>query len=128
MFLLDSDYLINFLNGQEKAVKTIKSLRHQPLYTSIICVAEVLEGLYLTKNRKKASQFEKFLDTMWILEVDFQVARYFALTRVKLRKQGKLIDNLDLLIATTCLAYNLSLVTDNLAHFRRIPGLKIYQT
>lgn len=128
MYLLDSDYLINFLNGQPKAVRVIKDLHQFSLYTSIICVAEVLEGIYGLKSEKKASQFEAFLQTIRMLGIDLAIARQFALTRQKLRKQGKLIHNFDLLIAATCLAEDLVLVTENIDHFKRIPHLKIYKT
>jgi predicted nucleic acid-binding protein len=33
----------------------------------------------------------------------------------------------DLLIAATALRYELTLVTRNLRHFQRVPGLRIYQ-
>lgn len=129
MFLLDSDYLINFLNGQQKAIGVVSNLRELSLYTytSIICVAEVLEGIYGLKSEEKSLQFEAFLETIGVLGIDLAVARQFALSRGKLRRQGKLIDNLDLFIAATCLAKDLILVTENIDHFRRIPRLKIYK-
>lgn len=130
MYLLDSDYLINFLKGKKTTVEVIAKLRRQnkKLYTSIICVGEVLEGFDILKNKEKILIFEKLLETLQILEINRKVINHFALTRGKLRKEGKLIDNFDLLIASTCLAYDLILLTKNIAHFQRIPNLKIYKT
>ena len=42
-----------------------------------------------------------------------------------MEKLGKPIDSFDLLIAATALENDLILVTNNLKHFSRIPGLKI---
>ena len=49
----------------------------------------------------------------------------FAKLRAGLRKEGNLIDNMDLLIAATCLVNKLTLITGNVKHFQRVPGLKI---
>jgi tRNA(fMet)-specific endonuclease VapC len=46
--------------------------------------------------------------------------------RAQLRAQGTTIADLDLLIASTALYHDLVLVTRNLRHFRRVPGLRIY--
>jgi tRNA(fMet)-specific endonuclease VapC len=42
-----------------------------------------------------------------------------------LRKNGVLIDDIDILIAGIALANNLMLVTHNTSHFSRIDGLEI---
>jgi len=41
------------------------------------------------------------------------------------RREGKLISDFDLLIAATASTYDLTLVTNNLNHFRRIPNLRL---
>ena len=42
-----------------------------------------------------------------------------------LSKSGKLIDDMDMLIAATAITHNLILVTNNAKHFSRIKGLEI---
>lgn len=126
MYLLDSDYIINFLHGEKHAVEMMSHFQQQSLFTSVICVGEIMEGLYFGKHKKKISQFEGFLKNITIIEIDRKIVEQFARIRVRLRKKGKLIDNLDLLIASSCLAYDLILVTNNIRHFQRIPKLKIH--
>lgn len=125
MYLIDSDVLINFLKGEPDAVKTIKKLQKQPLYVSIISVGEILVRLLEAKNKKKLTSFKELLKTLTVVNVDFMVIEKFASVRKLLRKKGMLIDNFDLLIASTCLAYDLYLVTRNTSHFRRVPDLKM---
>lgn len=127
MYLLDSDYLIYLLKGKKEVIEIIKNLKGSKIYTSIICVGEVLEGLYYSRNKKFIEVFEDFLKSLIILDINRQVIEKFALIRGKLRKKGKLIDNFDLLIAATCLVHNLILITGNTPHFSRIPALKIYK-
>lgn len=126
MYLIDSDVLINFLKGEKEAVKTINKLQSQPFYISIISVGEILEGLLETKNKKKLTLFKELLKTVIIVNIDLSIIERFALIRRSLRYKGLLIDNFDLLIATTCLTHNLTLITNNISHFKRIPELKFY--
>jgi tRNA(fMet)-specific endonuclease VapC len=49
----------------------------------------------------------------------------FGRKRGELRKQGLLIGDLDLLIASTSLYYELPLCTNNRRHYERIEGLRI---
>lgn len=125
MYLIDSDVLINFLKGEKGAVKTINKLQSQPFYISIISVGEIFEGLLEIKNKKKLVQFKELLKTVTVINIDYIIIEKFANIRKSLRQKGLLIDNFDLLIAATCLTRNLTLITNNIFHFKRIPGLKM---
>lgn len=122
-YLIDSDYLIFFLNGREKAVSVLAKLKKKERFTSVICFGEVLEGI---ENKKIEIKFQKFFKTLSIINVDKEIMETFSDLRRYLRRKGNLIDNFDLVIAATCLTYNLVLITGNLSHFERIPKLKIY--
>jgi predicted nucleic acid-binding protein len=50
----------------------------------------------------------------------------FALVRGKLRREGQLISDSDILIAATALEHDLILFTYNIRHFNHIPNLKLY--
>ena len=54
-------------------------------------------------------------------EVDWQYGQLFR----HLKRQGQLFGANDLWIAATALTYKLPLVTRNLAHFERVPGLDV---
>ena len=60
---------------------------------------------------------------MSVLPVDLGRARMFGEIRAALRRQGSLIEDFGLLLAATALSNGLTLVTNNTAHFERIPGL-----
>lgn len=49
----------------------------------------------------------------------------YARLRAQLELSGIRIDDIDLLIASTAIFYDLTIVTHNTKHFIRIPGLKI---
>ena len=65
------------------------------------------------------------LPEMHWLGVDQAVATAAADVSHALRLQGRPIDMPDLLLAATALAHDLTMVTRNVRHFDRIPGLQV---
>jgi tRNA(fMet)-specific endonuclease VapC len=50
----------------------------------------------------------------------------FAETRAYLRRRGMIISDFDIIIGSTALLHDLTVITRNLRHFRCIPDLRIY--
>ncbi len=105
------------------------SVRTQGLAVSAITVGEVLEGAYLDMDVEAAlARYRRHLEGFAVLDVTGAVVEVFAQIRASLRRQGNLIPDMDLLIAATALAFDLTLLTRNRRHFTRVPGLRLYQT
>ncbi len=60
-----------------------------------------------------------------ILPFDEPAARACAGIRVDLQAAGERLEDPDLRIAAICLAHDLTLVTGNVRHFERVPGLRV---
>jgi tRNA(fMet)-specific endonuclease VapC len=60
-----------------------------------------------------------------ILLYNEQAARRFGRTKADLERAGVRLSDLDLQIASIALEYGVPLVTHNLRHFERVPGLTI---
>jgi predicted nucleic acid-binding protein len=72
--------------------------------------------------------FRRFLRAVDVLPLTRPIMRRFARRRGDLRRGGQLIGDPDVLIAATALPHDLTLVTGNRAHFRRIPELRLHPT
>jgi tRNA(fMet)-specific endonuclease VapC len=126
-YLLDSDWIIDCLRRKREAMATVLELQSAGLATSVICYAEVWEGVAGSTHRNQDEYLlEEFMSDVQILGVDIDVARVFGERRNVLRAQGNLIDNFDLLIAATALRNDLTLVTRNRRDFERIEGLRLH--
>lgn len=126
MYLLDTDYLINYLKGRIVYSESLFFVSPEKLCTSVINVAEILEGIYNYADKKALNDFQNLLVAVKVIDINYQIASVFSVEKIKLKKVGKLIDNFDLLIASTCISKDLVLVTGNGKHFKRIKNLKIY--
>ena len=125
-YLIDTDWIIDHLNGVESVTKKLEKFTESGICTSIISVAELYEGVYGSKNYDESLEtLETFLEGITVLSLDQEVCKIFGRERDKLRKQGNIIGDFDLLIASICLRYDLILLTNNKKHFEKIDSLKI---
>jgi tRNA(fMet)-specific endonuclease VapC len=133
-YLVDSDYVADYLKGQSHATTLLESLFSHGLAISIVTFAEVYEGIYYGHHPKHYTMiFHRFLKGVSVLGVTRSVAQRFALIRGDLRSQRQTKDlaqpkdTYDLFIAATALRHHLTLVTRNRKDYERIPNLNIYK-
>ena len=96
-------------------------LGDRALAVSIICKAEVRYGIELQGSARLSARYRNFLaGRLHVFPVDDDVARVFATMKAAQRRSGRLVPDLDLLIAATAQAHGLILATLDVAHFRLI--------
>ncbi len=129
MYLLDTNILSHVLRRRPPTSLVEQLRRHavDPLFTSCICVMELRHGamrradrgaLWLRIEREVLTRLE-------VLGLGSEEAIIAGDAMAQLWARGQIIDVEDILIGATALARNLTVVTNNLDHFRRIPGLRI---
>lgn len=124
-YIIDTNTLIFFFKGKFNVRDKILSHHASELGVSEITIAELTYGAYHSKNyAKHIKEAEMVKETFTVFPIAECFDEYGQI-RDYLRKQGLSIENFDLLIAATAVHYGLTLVTDNLQHFNRIPNLKI---
>lgn len=126
-YLVDSDVLIDALRGRAATASLLARLAPVGLSISIVSLGEIFEGATRAGSSEEHAQtLRQFLDGYKVIGLSEESMRVFGRVRATLRQQGNLIPDMDLLIASTALRHNLTLITRNLRHFERIDGLKIY--
>jgi len=101
-YLIDTDWIIHYLNGNSGIVEKIGLLEKEGLAASAISVAELYEGIYYSTNpagNEKA--LNDFLSGISTLGIEDEVCKVFGKERGRLRQEKKLIGDFDLLIAST---------------------------
>lgn len=128
-FLVETSVIIAYLKNLPQGTKILTKLSGQ-LVSSVICLGELYQGVFLVSKKDKQkvkNGIDKFFQSLnAILPISPETAKIFGEVRASLLQKGRAIPDLDLLIAATCLSENLTLVTLNLKHFKRIPGLKLH--
>ena len=125
-YIVDSDILIYFLKKHPQVTQKFEATDSDQIGTTIINYAELLFGAYNSaKVQQNLSNIKSFLETISIINFDKNAGEIFAQLKTNLRKSGKVIADLDLIIASICLSNDFILVTNNTKHFSRIEELKI---
>ncbi|OIO15365.1 VapC toxin family PIN domain ribonuclease [Candidatus Gottesmanbacteria bacterium CG_4_10_14_0_8_um_filter_37_24] len=127
-YFLETSVIINYLRGKKGAAELIEGLNGE-LVSSYVCLSELFEGIYRAKEEKeklKKSVEDFFKGLNSIFGVDEDIAEDFGEIREDLKQKGKVIEDLDILLAATCRAYGLIMVTENRKHFGRVKGLEIF--
>lgn len=124
-YLVDTDRVVDYLKGRGEAVRLLRGLQPDGIGISIVSYGEIYEGIYYgSEPRTQEQGFRRFLGGVEVIPLNRPAMRRFARLRGKLRNEGMLVPDPDLLIGATALEHHLTLVTGNYEHFRRIPSLR----
>ncbi|HJT76729.1 MAG TPA: type II toxin-antitoxin system VapC family toxin [Gemmataceae bacterium] len=141
IFLLDTDTLIYMVRGlkatgrqqgrRQRALDLVGRCRQaqkegHAVGVSAITVSELEFGA------RKGGRYEDEIAAVTKILAPFDIydyaavpcGRHYGHVRHELERAGQAIGAMDLLIAAHALSLDATLVTNNLAHFRRVPGLK----
>ena len=125
-YLIDTDIIIYSLKNYGHVNDNFIEYKNSPKSISVITYGELIYGArkskYIEKNLAKVYRVSEIFPT---LNISPSVMEIFGELKVSLEKSGKIIDDMDLLIASTALTHNLVLVTNYEKHFNRINGLEI---
>ena len=91
---------------------------------SVVVLGELERGVVRSRRRAfNRQRLNEFLAAVAIIDLDAAAARRYAALRTYLEARGQSVGPNDFWIAAHALARGATLVTNNLAEFRRVPGL-----
>ena len=133
MALLDTTVFVDLggRGGSKKKAEAQQILRQllasgESLCTSRVNIAELYVGLEISDDPDHEQEaIDDYLTWTVVLELDDASARYFGRIRADLQKRGRLVGDLDILIAAIALAHNHPVITRNPAHFSSMPGVRV---
>lgn len=126
MVCADTSFLVALERNDGKALEKLQRLEEsgETVYTTTVTVAEYYRGAYGAKDRKGAlNDAKKMLDRFAILDLNYESARIWG--EISLALKSDTIGDRDLFIASISLASRQTLITKNLKHFERVPGLQV---
>ena len=125
-FLLDTNVVSRYL--KRPGALAHRFMQHSGrLYVSSVALAELYVWAFGKPNPASTlAAIDVMLnDEVQRLDYNDDCARAFGRLRVEMRPRGLSVNPVDLLIASVAIVYDLTLVTNNTAHFQNIPGLRL---
>lgn len=126
MLMLDTNICIYIINHKPpQVIERFKQYRLGDITISSITASELSFGVEKSGSNKNKLALQKFFAPLEILPFDEHCIWHYATLRHQLQQQGKPIGSLDMLIAAHALSLNATLITNNVAEFERVNGLRI---
>jgi tRNA(fMet)-specific endonuclease VapC len=125
-YLLDTNICIYVINARPPAVLE-RFLAHEAdgVGISAITASELYWGVHKSGSARNLAALEKFLSPLTVLDYGLSAAQRYGELRAHLDRQGAPIGPLDQQIAAHALALDVTLVTNNLREFERVPALRL---
>jgi len=127
--LIDASILIEAERGRLSLEPHVARRCDDESFLSVITASELLHGVRRATQpdvRARRSAFvEGILERFPLLNVDLATARAHAQIWAELQQAGTIIGPHDLLLAATCVAHGLTMVTANVREFERVAGLDV---
>lgn len=125
-YLIDTNILIYGLKNMGKVNANLQKYQKEPMSISVISYGELVFGARKSQQVQKNLQTVETIKNIFPIEnIDSDVMDVFGELKAKLQKTGNPVDDMDLLIGSTAIANDMTLVTHNTKHFENMPGLKL---
>ena len=124
---VDTTFLIHLLKKDTGALSKAIELESEPMvFTTEANVYEIVSGIGRTDDGNRAlHDLEILLNRLVVLPLDHKASIKAGLLSRELTQKGKMIDDIDCLIAGILLTNGCeTIITRNVKHFERIEGLK----
>ncbi len=128
-YLFDTDAISEVLRSRPLPdyVAWLRTIAREEQFTSAVVIGELFKGAFLSRQRDRHLRNirDRVLLAVTPLPYDLAVARVFGRIQAALQDAGMPLADADAQIAATAIHHDLELVTGNIRHFSRVPGLKI---
>ena len=124
-YLIDTNTCIYYIKGKFDLNKKFEKVDTDNCFISEITLAELKFGVENSEKKDKNQKtLDNFLTGVKIVPI-FHSLDLYAKEKARLRKAGNPVDDFDLLIGVTSVTHNLTMVTNNTDHFKRIKGIAL---
>lgn len=126
IYCLDTDILIEYFRGNKKVKRRIETLSDDDsIGITWLTLYEFFKGIFLSGKLEEEKFLHLLVKSSKILKSSYESAREGGEIYTALKKEGKLINDADILIASIVKNHKAILVTNNEEHFSRIKDLQI---
>lgn len=125
-YMLDTNILSHMIRFPEgDAVRMLVDTGVQEACVSAIVASELRFGAAKRGSPRLTQLVEDMLERIEVVAYGADASRAYARIRLDLARAGTPIGPADMFIAAHALARDMTLVTDNVREFQRVPGLRV---
>lgn len=126
IYCLDTDIIIEYFRGNEAIKNKIENLEdNDSIGLTWLSVCEFFKGIFASGKFDEEMFLKKFVESAVMLEESYESTKIGDDIYGTLKRNGNLLNDADIIIASIVKSRDSVLVTNNEEHFRRINGLKV---
>ena len=123
-YMLDTNIVIHTMKSRPERVRSAFKQHEGQMCISSITLGELVYGAEKSiKPEQNLADIESMISRLEVKSFDSQAAIHLGQIRAALAKIGKPIGPYDAMIAAHARSLGLTLVTNNIREFQRVPGL-----
>lgn len=123
-YILDTDTWIEFFHHRGGVDKHIAATPAKQIFCSEVTIAELTYGALHSKAVERHLKEPKMIeDTFTVLPLGHWI-RDYAEIRQSLVSNGLIVGDFDIIIGATARQFGLTVVTHNIKHFEKMPGVQ----
>lgn len=131
-YLIDSSVAIDLERRRVAIVALRDRFGGEGMAIATITLSELLVGVHRAddpgRQARRQENLDRLIALVRVLPFDEEIARWHARIAAELTAAGESVGAHDLIIASTAIVHDMTLLTLDLRHFPRIPGLSMLTT
>jgi tRNA(fMet)-specific endonuclease VapC len=123
MYCLDTNVVVDIFRGDEDLKEKVNKIISfgRDIYITPITLCELYKGVYLFHDpEKELRDVDDFLSSFILLDFGREACNIFGEEYAKLKKKGKITQEIDLMISSIAKVNDLIVVTRNKKHFEDV--------
>ena len=125
-YLIDTNTWIEYFHNRNGVKEHLKEIPVENIYVSEVTIAELIYGAVHSGNvEKHLNETFEISETFNVVTISNVLRQYADLRHALVNQNQKNVGDFDILIGATALHYDMVIVTDNVKHFKLMPGIKI---
>lgn len=129
MVCFDTSFIVDLRRDDPSALRKLREFAKsgENLSTTVINIGELYKGAYGHHNcEERLKEVDELIHIFLIFEMNIIAAKNYGYYHQYLKEKGKMLDDRDILIASIAFSFEeTKIVTRNIEHFRRIPGIDV---
>jgi tRNA(fMet)-specific endonuclease VapC len=126
MYLLDTDTIIYSLKGNQRVMDALARHADSPKAISVITFGELIFGARRSRHvQENLAKVYRIKEMLPVIDITPAIMECFGELKAELKQKGTSVADLDLMIGATALTLGYSIVTNNVRHLSKIPGLSV---
>lgn len=124
-YLLDTNICISLLKEKYGIREKVKEVKPENCFISEVTLAELFYGASKSNNKEERTKDVSCLLEIFKVVPIYEVLELFGDIKAELERKGTPIDDFDILIGSSAIYNGFVMVTDNVKHLARLPGINV---